>query len=63
MPTIHHLRRKMRDGLRVFTARRRSEQVEERVLDEPITEWIRTGTGCDDNESDDDGDLDKMSSS
>ena len=63
MTTIHHLRRKIRDGLLVFTARRRSEQVDERVLDEPNTEWNSKGTGCDDNKSDDDGDSDKISSS
>jgi hypothetical protein len=59
--TIHHLRRKMRDGFRVFTARRRSEQVEERVLAVPITECNSKGTGCDDDESDADEDSDKMS--
>jgi hypothetical protein len=58
--TIQYLRRKMRDGLGVFTVRRRPEQVEERVLAEPNTECNSKGTGCDDDESDADGDSDKM---
>jgi hypothetical protein len=51
----------MRDEFRVFTARRRSEQVEERVLAVPITECNSKGTGCDDDESEADEDSDKMS--
>ena len=59
--TIHYLRRKMRDGFRVFAVRRRSEQVEERVLAEPNTECNSKGTRCDDDESDANEDSDKMS--
>ena len=51
----------MRDGLGVFTVRRRPEQVEERVLAVPITECNSKGTGCDDDESEADEDSDKMS--
>ena len=51
----------MRDGVRVFMARRRLEQVVERVVAGPITECNSKGTGCDDDESDADEDSDKMS--
>ncbi len=59
--TIRHLRRKMRDGVRVFMARRRLEQVVERVVAGPITECNSKGTGWDDDESDADGNSDKKS--